>query len=172
LKNIGLKRKKYLLSTLHRPYNVDLAENLGDILTAFIEIDEQIIFVVHPRTQEKIKSLDNSLQSQLISSKVHLIDPVGYLNMLLLEQNARLILTDSGGMQKEAYFFGIPCITLRSETEWVETVEAGWNVVVGSDRSTIVQKVRTVQPPPHTARDLFGDGHASRIVVKKLENFL
>lgn len=170
LKDFGLKSKKYLLATLHRPYNVDLPENLGEILRAFIEINEPILFAVHPRTQERIKALGNSLQSQLTSSKVRLIDPVGYLDMLILEQNARLILTDSGGMQKEAYFFGVPCITLRPETEWVETVEAGWNVVVGSDRSLIVEQARDLQPPGQLPRQLFGDGNASKLIVQTLEN--
>ena len=170
LKDFGLKSKKYLLATLHRPYNVDLPENLGEILRAFIEINEPILFAVHPRTQERIKALGNSLQSQLTSSKVRLIDPVGYLDMLILEQNARLILTDSGGMQKEAYFFGVPCITLRPETEWVETVEAGWNVVVGSDRSLIVEKARNLQPPGQLQRKLFGDGHASDLILRGIED--
>jgi UDP-N-acetylglucosamine 2-epimerase len=88
--------------------------------------------------------------------------------MLVLEQNARLILTDSGGMQKEAYFFGVPCITLRPETEWVETVEAGWNVVVGSDRPLIVEKTRTMQPPSQSERQIFGDGHAGERILKTL----
>ena len=90
--------------------------------------------------------------------------------MLVLEQNARLILTDSGGMQKEAYFFGVPCITLRPETEWIETIEAGWNVVVGSDRPLIVQKTRNMQPPPQPKRRIFGDGHASTLILQTLQN--
>jgi len=88
----------------------------------------------------------------------------------MLEQNARLILTDSGGMQKEAYFFGVPCITLTPETEWVETVEAGWNVVVGSDSSLILEKTRTMQPPPQSQRQMFGDGCAGERIVQTLEN--
>ena len=88
--------------------------------------------------------------------------------MLVLEQNARLILTDSGGMQKEAYFFGVPCITLRPETEWIETIEAGWNVVVGSDRPLIVEKTRIMQPPSQSERQIFGDGHAGERIVKTL----
>jgi UDP-GlcNAc3NAcA epimerase len=81
-----------------------------------------------------------------------------------------LILTDSGGMQKEAYFFGVPCITLRPETEWIETVHTGWNVVVGSDRSLIVEKTRTMQSPAQSERQIFGDGHASGLIVQTLEN--
>jgi UDP-GlcNAc3NAcA epimerase len=169
LKEFGLRKKTYLLATLHRAYNVDLPENLAEILRAFIAINEPILFIVHPRTKEKMRTLGNSLQSQLASSKVHLADPVGYLDMLVLEQNARLILTDSGGMQKEAYFFGVPCITLRPETEWIETVEERWNVVVGSDSELIIEQARNLQPPSRSQRQLFGDGHASERIIQRLE---
>jgi len=90
--------------------------------------------------------------------------------MLVLEQNARIVLTDSGGMQKEAYFFGVPCITLRPETEWIETVEAGWNVVVGSNSSLIVEKVRNFQLPSQSQRRIFGNGHAGELIVQTLDN--
>ena len=165
--NVGLNRKRYLLATLHRPYNTDIYENVRSILSAFFEIDEPIVFSVHPRTRQKIDEfgLDNP-QSKI--RNLQFIDPVGYLDMLVLEQNARLILTDSGGMQKEAYFFGVPCITLRPETEWVETVEAGWNVVVGSDRPLIIQKTRTMQSPLQSERQVFGDGHAGERILKTL----
>jgi UDP-GlcNAc3NAcA epimerase len=169
VKEFGLRTKNYLLATLHRPYNVDLPENLRGILEAFVEIDEPIVFPIHPRTKERMRSLGNSLQSRLDRSKVHFVDPVGYLDMLLLEQNARLILTDSGGMQKEAYFFGVPCITLRPETEWAETVEEGWNVVVGSDSSLLIEQARNLQPPSRSQRQVFGDGHASDLILQGLE---
>ena len=93
------------------------------------------------------------------------IPPVGYLDMLILEQNAKAILTDSGGMQKEAYFFGVPCVTMRTETEWVETVETGWNVVVGADREKIVEAVRSFKigkPRPK----LYGDGRAAERIIR------
>jgi UDP-N-acetylglucosamine 2-epimerase len=90
---------------------------------------------VHPRTKKKIAELNKKLELKKVLRNTKMIEPVGYLDMLVLEENARLILTDSGGMQKEAYFFGVPCITLRSETEWLETVEVGWNVVVGARRA-------------------------------------
>jgi UDP-GlcNAc3NAcA epimerase len=170
LQALGLKAKEYLLATLHRPYNTDVPTNLNSILTAFLEIEEPIVFSVHPRTRQKIASSDNHLKSQLENSSVRVIDPVGYLDMLMLEQHARLVLTDSGGMQKETYFFGVPCITLRPETEWVETVEEGWNVVVGSDRLSIVEKARTLQPPPQSQRQIFGNGHASEMIVRALED--
>jgi UDP-N-acetylglucosamine 2-epimerase len=163
LQDLGLKPKGYLLATVHRPYNTDNPENLRKILAAFAEIEEPIIFPVHPRTRQKMAEfgLYNS-QSEIHNPKF--IEPVGYLDMLMLEQNARLILTDSGGMQKEAYFFGVPCVTLRPETEWVETVEAGWNVVVGTDRNQITDIVygflTPLEHPP-----LFGHGRAAEHVV-------
>jgi UDP-GlcNAc3NAcA epimerase len=168
LHNLHLKSKEYLLATIHRPYNTDVPENLRSIIDAFLGIDEPIVFSVHPRTRERIAVLDGQIKSQ-VYSKMRVIDPIGYLDMLVLEQNARLILTDSGGMQKEAYFFGVPCITLRPETEWIETVEAGWNVVVGSEYSLIVEKAQTVEPPPESKRQMFGNGHASELIVQALE---
>jgi UDP-N-acetylglucosamine 2-epimerase len=162
LDDLGLKSKEYLLATVHRPYNTDIPENLQNILSAFIEINEPIIFPVHPRTRQKLTSLPAHQLKSLI-----LIPPVGYLDILILEQNAKAILTDSGGMQKEAYFFGVPCITMRTETEWVETVEAGWNVVVGADRNKIVKAVRssgTDNPCP----ELYGDGRTAEKIVRFL----
>ena len=96
-----------------------------------------------------------------------MIPPVGYLDMLILEQNAKAILTDSGGMQKEAYFFGVPCVTIRTETEWVETVEAGWNVVVGADHKKIVDATRLFKPPVQR-QGLYSDGRAAERIVRIL----
>jgi len=163
LEDLGIKSKEYLLATVHRPYNADVPENLQNILSAFIEINEPIIFPVHPRTKQCLINSKLSIQN----SKLRCIPPVGYLEMLMLEQNAKAILTDSGGMQKEAYWFGVPCITLRDETEWVETVEAGWNVVVGADRKKIVDAVRcfkTDKPRP----ELYGNGRAAEKIVEGL----
>jgi UDP-N-acetylglucosamine 2-epimerase len=167
LAELKLEPKSYLLATIHRPYNTDIPENLINILTAFQAMDEPIIFPVHPRTRKKIAELDEALDIERLTLNVKLIEPVGYLDMLVLEQNARLILTDSGGMQKEAYFFGVPCLTLRPETEWVETVEAGWNVVVGAETERIVTATRELHPggsPPA----LFGDGREIERIAKLL----
>lgn len=155
LKDLNLIEKGYLLATVHRNYNTDIHENLRNILTAFVNIGEPVIFPVHPRTRKQIAELNGMFDFS--SSNVKIIDPVSYLDMLVLEQNAKVILTDSGGMQKEAYFFRVPCVTLRPETEWLETVDAGWNRVVGADRERIFDAVKNVNIP-NQQPDLFGTG--------------
>jgi UDP-GlcNAc3NAcA epimerase len=168
LDDLGLKPKNYLLATLHRPYNTDIPENLCAILKAFADIDETIIFPVHPRTREKIAGLEGSPGVEGAAGGLKMISPVGYLDMLMLEQHARLILTDSGGMQKEAFFFGVPCITLRPETEWVETLADGWNELVGADPDRIVQAVLKRNLPEGSPPALFGDGRAADNIVSQL----
>jgi len=182
LQDLGLKPNGYLLATVHRPYNTDNPENLCHILAAFAEIKEPIIFPVHPRTRQKMaefgllmatndeatkdeRPMTNVRRSSLVIGRLHLIEPVGYLDMLMLEQNARLILTDSGGMQKEAYFFGVPCVTLRPETEWVETVEARWNVVTGANRDLILGAVANGCLGRGIPSKVFGDGKAAKRIV-------
>lgn len=164
---LSLSAKKYLLATVHRPYNTDLPDNLLSILSAFQEIGETIVFPVHPRTRKKIIQLEDRLDIQRFD-KIKMIEPVGYLDMLMLEQHARMILTDSGGIQKEAYFFGVPCVTLRPETEWVETVEAGWNVLASADRERIVHAARSFVLPD-AYPPLYGNGSAAVHCVTLLE---
>lgn len=171
LQDMRLKPQSYLLATIHRPYNTDVPENLRNILTAFSKIDELIIFPVHPRTQEKIAMLDGSFNLERVMRNVKIIEPVGYLDMLMMEHNARIILTDSGGIQKEAYFFGVPCVTLRSETEWAETLEGGWNVLVGNNRSLIVREALNMKIP-QTEKGAFGDGQAVKHILHIIENFI
>jgi UDP-N-acetylglucosamine 2-epimerase len=169
LDKLSLEPKHYLLVTIHRPYNTDVPKNLRNILAALAEVGETVIFPAHPRTRNKIAEADGVAGLARELRTVKMIEPVGYLDMLMLEQNARLILTDSGGMQKEAYFCKVPCITLRPETEWIETVEAGWNLVAGADRDRIVDAVRSFQPggsPPA----VFGDGHAAEKIVGVLNS--
>jgi UDP-N-acetylglucosamine 2-epimerase len=160
----GLKPGGYLLATVHRAVNTDNPENLRNIVDALNAVDETIVFPVHPRTR---KALDTHGLSFL--PHVHPIDPVGYLDMLMLEQGARAILTDSGGVTREAYFLGIPCVTLREETEHVETVECGWNTLVGANPNRIADAVKTFRPngarPP-----VYGDGTAARKIVDILAN--
>jgi UDP-N-acetylglucosamine 2-epimerase len=166
LDQLGVQPKEYLLATLHRPYNVDVPEHLRSILAAFAGTGETVIFPVHPRTRQKINESYEALITK--ATNVKMIEPVGYLDMLLLEQHARLILTDSGGMQKEAFFFGVPCVTLRPETEWVETVEAGWNVIAGAEREQILRAVKEHAWPEETPPQFFGDGRAAEKIVGHL----
>lgn len=154
----------YALATVHRPRNTDDASRLQAILDAFETIAQEtpVVFPVHPRTREALDALAYRPPAGL-----RLSEPVGYLDMLMLEKHSRLILTDSGGVQKEAYFFGVPCLTLREETEWVETVEVGWNRLVGADADAIVHAARAFCPdgsPPL----LFGDGQAAEQIVALL----
>ena len=169
LTRLGLSPGGYALATVHRPRNTDDPARLRNILTAFGEIEETVIFPIHPRTRQAIAKLyqSDSLFLNPPIPNLQFIEPVGYLDMLILEQHARLILTDSGGVQKEAYLFGVPCLTLREETEWVETVNAGWNLLVGADRAAIDRAAREFRPvgsPP----PLFGDGHASERITALL----
>lgn len=163
VEDLGLRPGAYLLATLHRPANTDHPDRLRAILGAFRRIGEAIVFSCHPRTQKALRE-----QGQEVPPNVRLIEPVGYLDMLQLESQARAILTDSGGVQKEAYFCGVPCITLRDETEWVETVGAGWNQLVGADPEKIVAAVTHLTLPTERPA-FFGDGQAARRIVELLD---
>jgi UDP-GlcNAc3NAcA epimerase len=160
LETLGLQKGGYLLATVHRAYNTDDPRALETIVSTLASLDEPVIFPVHPRTRQKINQMGLINRKSSIKN-LQFIDPVSYLDMLLLEQNARMILTDSGGVQKEAYFFDVPCLTLRPETEWVETVQSGWNVLVGTDQERILSGLNHVFPDLDNRSDLFGDGHAA-----------
>ncbi|MEA3439133.1 MAG: UDP-N-acetylglucosamine 2-epimerase (non-hydrolyzing) [Chloroflexota bacterium] len=154
---------KYLLATIHRPYNTDDPSCLNSILRALSELDETVILPVHPRMKQKIAQ-HGLLIKEFPDSNLIMIDPVSYLDMLILEKNSKMILTDSGGVQKEAYFFGIPCLTLRTETEWIETLEGGWNRLVQVDSTSILHAVhQEIDYPPRPP--VFGDGNASRLIA-------
>jgi UDP-N-acetylglucosamine 2-epimerase len=143
LERLNIKPKEYYLATIHRAENTDNYERLKNILTAFSKMDEIVVFPIHPRTRKMINYY--GLNDLLENDNVKVIDPVGYLDMLKLEKNAKAILTDSGGVQKEAFWLKVPCITLRDETEWVETVNLGWNRLVGSDVEKILEAVRDLK---------------------------
>jgi len=167
LEELGIKPKEYLLVTVHRAENTDNRENLENIIEAFIESDELIVFPAHPRTQKYLKTY-RLMEKIENAANIILIPPVGYLDMLVLEENAKKILTDSGGVQKEAYFLKVPCITLRDRTEWVETVEDGWNVLVGADKRRILRVIKEFRPNGKTYTHKFGDGTASKKITKIL----
>lgn len=164
LESLGVRPGGYVLATVHRAYNTDDPVVLQRLLSALDAIGEPVVFPLHPRTRARLSTQENGVQPR----HVRLIDPVGYLDMLALEQQARLIVTDSGGVQKEAYFFEVPCVTLRPETEWIETVSSGWNVLAGSDPQAIVaaarEAVRPTTPPPL----IFGDGRAAQRIAALL----
>ncbi len=153
LNQLQLKRQNYLLATVHRSENTDDPKRLSGILNALNALDEAVVFPAHPRTR---KAITNGGNGQL-RPHVRMIEPVGYFDMVALSSSARLIMTDSGGLQKEAYWLGVPCITLRDETEWVETVKAGWNILAGSDPEKIVATARSFVTPTSRA-PLYGDG--------------
>ena len=147
LQRLGLKPKAYLLATVHRAGNTDDVEKLRGIVAAFVQLAETLVLPLHPRTRKCLARA--GLFDQLASARhVVLTEPLGYLDFVTLQKNARKVLTDSGGVQKEACFHRVPCITLREQTEWVETVESGWNVLVGADTRRIVQAVGKPFAPP------------------------
>jgi UDP-GlcNAc3NAcA epimerase len=163
LDRLGLRSGNYALVTLHRAHNTDDPERLATFASAFNDAPDLIVFPVHPRTRAALARLGVSWQPH-----VRLIEPVGYFDMLALEAHARLIATDSGGVQREAYCLRTPCLTLREETEWVETVETGWNRLVGCDRSELLAAWRRIDPPA-SHPPIFGDGTAARRMVDHLE---
>jgi UDP-GlcNAc3NAcA epimerase len=164
LESLKLRPKEYFLVTVHRASNTDDRGNLVAIIEALSALDD-VVFPCHPRTEKYLK--DFGLWDDLIG-RINVIKPVGYLDMLLLEKNARKIITDSGGVQKEAYLLGVPCITLRDETEWVETVDDGWNVLVGPNQEKIVSAARSFEPG-HERADVFGKGDASIKIVELVD---
>jgi UDP-GlcNAc3NAcA epimerase len=164
LRQIGAVPGRYFLATVHRAQNTDEPQLLSGIVRALDTLGAPVILPAHPRLREALKRYQINP-----GDNVRLIDPVGYIEMIALERHARAILTDSGGVQKEAYWLGVPCVTMRDETEWVETVEAGWNVLTGADETKIVEAVRRLSPP--VARPpLYGEGGAARAIVDLLSN--
>lgn len=155
LDRLGLKEGGFLLATIHRAENTDDPRKLSGILEALNGMPDTVVFPVHPRTRLALQALNWAP-----AAHVRLVDPLGYLDMVRLEQAARMILTDSGGVQKEAYWLGVPCITVREETEWVETVSYGWNRLTGADpiriRAAVAQFQKPAERPP-----LYGDGKAA-----------
>lgn len=165
LRELGYPSKTYFLTTIHRAENTDSRDRLQNILAALDSLSHPVVMPVHPRTQKAIANLD------MYPTRIRFVEPVGYLDMLMLMQNARKVFTDSGGVQREAFFLGIPCVTLRNETEWPETVNEGWNILVGSDRERIVQAAEEFWPLEGKPTGRFGDGHACEKILQALEEF-
>jgi len=166
LKNLKLKQKEYILLTLHRPYNVDNIQKLQNIFSALKQTKRFIVLPVHPRTCKMIESTNT-----IIPENISIIEPLGYLDFIFLQKHSEKIITDSGGIQKEAYLNGIPCITIRPETEWIETVKAGWNVLVGDKMDQLIENCLHFKPS-HNRPRYFGDGDSSKKIISILESHL
>jgi UDP-N-acetylglucosamine 2-epimerase len=162
LSRLGLNKGNYGLATIHRAANTDDSQRMRAILDAFSALAMKIVFPVHPRTQKMIQEWGLTAGSNVL-----FIEPQGYFDILMLQENADCILTDSGGMQKEAYWLGVRCITLRDETEWVETVSSGWNKLVGVNQNAICTAVETWHPAGERPL-LYGDGNTSDLICNLL----
>jgi UDP-N-acetylglucosamine 2-epimerase len=159
LDKLQIEPKHYGLATIHRAINTDEPERLEQIMLAFNQISETIILPLHPRTRNALSKIKLNLKSH-----IQIIDPVGYLDMLALEENARIIATDSGGVQREAYYLEIPCLTLRDESEWGETITTGWNKLVGADRELILKNwFNFLTPKEHPP--IYGEGNAAQQIA-------
>ncbi|HBC95737.1 MAG TPA: UDP-N-acetylglucosamine 2-epimerase (non-hydrolyzing) [Clostridium sp.] len=163
IRDLHLEGREYVLATIHRAENTNHIKRLGDIVSALNECGRTIVLPLHPRTKKYMS--DYGLK---FNKNVKVTDPVGYLEMINLEMNSQKIVTDSGGVQKEAFFMKKPCITLRDETEWVETVENGWNKIVGTDRKKILDAILNFTPSKKQ-ENIFGDGKASVKIMKVLD---
>ena len=166
LQRLGLQPGEFALVTIHRAANTDDAARLGGIVTALNQVAGPVVFPVHPRT-----SLALARYGLTLGPHVHATEPLGYFDMVALETSAALIATDSGGVQREAYFLKVPCITLRDESEWMETVAAGWNRLTGASPERIVQTWRTFVPPVNYP-PIFGNGTAGEQIATLLEAYL
>jgi UDP-N-acetylglucosamine 2-epimerase len=164
LERFQLTSKDYILATIHRAENTDDLERLEAILQSLIHSEQPVLFPIHPRTRKQLARLD-----KLSLEHIQLIEPVGYLEMLFLEHKARAILTDSGGVQKEAYLLAVPCCTIRDQTEWIETVTSGWNRLVPAQVMAIQQALSTLVLP-NTPRPLYyGDGMSAYRIAQLLK---
>jgi UDP-N-acetylglucosamine 2-epimerase len=173
LQKFNLSKREFYLLTLHRAENTESKDNLSKLVKILVGLDRQVVFPIHPRTQKKLSGF-GLLDRLLSADNILLTEPVSYLDMLVLEKNARTILTDSGGVQKEAFFLKTPCLTLREETEWVETLKGGGNQLVGLDVSRITKLAREKILPTAKSRvtGIFTSGGASQKTVKIISDFL
>ena len=174
MKRLGLESKQFVLATIHRPANTDNAENLNNIFRALADICEKeqvkIVLPLHPRTR---KMLPQQLEAELLKRIEQLNDfvitePAGFFDIIELERHARIVMTDSGGVQKEAFFFETPCVILRPETEWVEIVNAGAGIIADADYTRIVAAYKELCGKEVHFPQLFGDSHAAEKIVEAI----
>jgi len=172
LADFEVSNKSYFLATIHRAENTDDPEQLRIIFESLLKLGDDVIVPLHPRTKAKLMQLDIYASIQE-SNRLKVIEPVSYLEMLLLETNAKGIITDSGGVQKEAYFARVPCFTIREQTEWIETVDAGWNSLVKVREAKLEQIIasKLASQSPYI-EDLYGNGKAAEKIVFHIANYL
>jgi UDP-GlcNAc3NAcA epimerase len=175
LNNLGLEKENFILGTIHRDTNTDLSENLSNIIQGLLVLTKEtklkLVLPLHPRTKSKLEvNLNEALHIELNSSPfIQIIPPLGFLDIIALQKNARLIVTDSGGLQKEAFFFQKPCLILRNQTEWIEIVKNGNAELVGSDSEQILEKGRKlIEKTDYSFPEFYGDGKAAKFIAEKL----
>lgn len=169
IERMGLSHRNFILATIHRPANTDNQENLRNIFRALKDIAERhqidVVLPLHPRTR---KMMGNNRMDE----RIKIIEPVSFFEIIRLEKNARVVMTDSGGVQKEAFFYGTPCVILRPETEWVEIVEAGAGIIADADYDRIIAAYEALAGKPVHFPPLFGDGHAGEKIISEIMDYL
>lgn len=166
IKEHGLSPKNYILATIHRAENTDDPVRMKSIIEGLAASAQKIVLPLHPRTKSALAK--NGIE---IPDQITCIDPVGYLDMQVLESGASIISTDSGGVQKEAYFHGVPCITMREETEWVELVDAGANIITGADAKRIKDAIEKFSGTTIATSNIYGDGQTAKAIAHTIENY-
>lgn len=175
---LGVKPNEYILTTIHRPNNTDDQKRLTDILSSLLTITERdnitLVLPLHPRTRNLLnKNLDKAVYDKLMSSpRVKIIPPASFFEIIVLEKNAKIVMTDSGGVQKESFFFERPCVILRPETEWVEIVEHGAGIIANADPKLIVEAYNKLIGTKPVFPPLFGDAHASEHILEIINKYL
>ena len=178
IERLGLSYRKFVLATIHRPANTDNPENLRTIFRALNDIASKgmdVVLPLHPRTRQRLESLTPNPFPEgqgRMSRRIKIIEPASFFEIIRLEKNAAIVMTDSGGVQKEAFFYGTPCVILRPETEWVEIVEAGAGIIADADYDRIMAAYEQLVNKPVAFPALFGDGHASEKIIKEILDYL
>lgn len=169
IERMGLSHRNFILATIHRPANTDNPENLQNIFRALNDIAEKhqidVVLPLHPRTRKM-------MGDDRMDERIKVIEPVSFFEIIRLEKNARVVMTDSGGVQKEAFFYGTPCVILRPETEWVEIVEAGAGIIADADYDRIIAAYEALAGKPVHFPPLFGDGHAGEKIISEIMDYL
>lgn len=170
MKDNGLEPKRFILATIHRPVNTDSPERLTSIFRALLELDETVILPLHPRTAKLLSvNLDSGVYEEVMkSSRIKIIPPASFFDIIVLEKNAGIVITDSGGVQKESFFLGTPSIILRNETEWVEIIEHGAGILTDADNSRIISAYHALIDSEVHFPSLFGDAHSAEKILESI----